>query len=124
MMDDAVNNNNVVNDSDELFREYKETKSVEVRNKIVSKYLYLSDILAKKFLNRGIDYEDIYQVASIALIKAVERFDPDKGVKFISFATPTIIGEIKRYFRTRVPLSEFPEEYMRFIRRLTMPGSH
>jgi len=49
MMDDAVNNNNVVNDSDELFREYKETKSVEVRNKIVSKYLYLSDILAKNF---------------------------------------------------------------------------
>ncbi|ABN54098.1 MAG TPA: SigB/SigF/SigG family RNA polymerase sigma factor [Hungateiclostridium thermocellum] len=108
MMDDAVNNNNVVNDSDELFREYKETKSVEVRNKIVSKYLYLSDILAKKFLNRGIDYEDIYQVASIALIKAVERFDPDKGVKFISFATPTIIGEIKRYFRDKGSVIRIP----------------
>ncbi|GAE88322.1 SigB/SigF/SigG family RNA polymerase sigma factor [Acetivibrio straminisolvens] len=108
MMDDTVNNNNVVNDDEELFKKYKETKSVKIRNEIVNKYLYLSDILAKKFLNRGIDYEDIYQVASIALIKAVERFDPDKGVKFISFATPTIIGEIKRYFRDKGSVIRIP----------------
>ncbi|HOM03465.1 MAG TPA: sigma-70 family RNA polymerase sigma factor [Acetivibrio sp.] len=108
MMDDTVNNNNAVNDNDELFKIYKETKSVEIRNKIVGKYLYLAEILAKKFLNRGIDYEDIYQVASIALIKAVERFEPDKGVKFISFATPTIIGEIKRYFRDKGSVIRVP----------------
>ena len=62
----------------------------------------------KKFLNRGIDYEDIYQVASIALIKAVERFDPEKGVKFSSFATPTLIGEIKRFFRDKASVIRIP----------------
>ncbi|RXE57546.1 SigB/SigF/SigG family RNA polymerase sigma factor [Acetivibrio mesophilus] len=108
MMHDIVNNNNAVNENDELFKRYKETKSVRVRNEIVGRYLYLSEILTKKFLNRGIDYEDIYQVASIALIKAVERFDPDKGVKFISFATPTIIGEIKRFFRDKGSVIRIP----------------
>jgi len=108
MMDDAVNNNNVVNDSDELFREYKETKSVEVRKQNCKQISLSFGHTCQKFLNRGIDYEDIYQVASIALIKAVERFDPDKGVKFISFATPTIIGEIKRYFRDKGSVIRIP----------------
>lgn len=108
MVHDMGDKNNTVNKTDELFERYKDTKSVELRNEIVSRYLYLSDILTKKFLNRGIDYEDIYQVASIALIKAVERFDPDKGVKFISFATPTIIGEIKRFFRDKGSVIRIP----------------
>ena len=92
---ESVNNN--AKHSEGLFEKYIETRSVEIRNEIVSRHLYLADIITKKFLNRGIDYEDIYQVASIALIKAVERFEPQKGVKFISFATPTIIGEIKDF---------------------------
>jgi RNA polymerase sigma-B factor len=91
----------VPNEEEKLFLEYKNNPSAEYRNVIVSKYLYLAEIISKKFLNRGIDYEDIYQIACIALIKAVERFSLDKGVKFISFATPTIVGEIKRYFRDK-----------------------
>jgi RNA polymerase sigma-B factor len=63
--------------------------------------MYLIDIITRKFINRGVEYEDLYQIASIALIKAVERFDLGKGVKFVSFATPTIVGEIKRYFRDK-----------------------
>ncbi len=70
--------------------------------------MYLAEIISKKFLNRGIDYEDIYQVACIALIKAVERFSTDKGVKFVSFATPTIIGEIKRFFRDKASVIRIP----------------
>ena len=72
-----------------------------LRNEIVEHYLYVVDILVKKYLNRGVDYEDLYQVGSMALIMAVERFDPSKGFEFSSFATPTIIGEIKRYFRDK-----------------------
>lgn len=53
MMHDIVNNNNAVNENDELFKRYKETKSVRVRNEIVGRYLYLSEILTKKFLNRA-----------------------------------------------------------------------
>lgn len=96
-------------DSDaELFRRYKEEKDESIRNEIVSRYLYLAEILAKKFINRGVDYDDIYQVACIALINAVERFDVNAEVKFASFATPTIIGEIKRYFRDKASVIRIP----------------
>ena len=83
----------------ELFCEYRETKSEDVRNTLVEQNLYLARILASKYVGRGIDFDDLYQVASYALTLAVERFDIDRGIQFASFATPTIIGEIKKYFR-------------------------
>ncbi len=96
-------------DNDEpLFKSYQKDKSVENRNHIVDSYLYLADIISKKFVNRGIDYEDLYQIACVALIKAVERFDINVGVKFVSFATPTIIGEIKRFFRDKASVIRIP----------------
>lgn len=85
----------------DLFDRYRETKSVELRNEIVEKHLYIVDILIKKYLNKGVDYEDLYQVGSMALVFAVERYDSTKGYEFTSFATPTVIGEIKRYFRDK-----------------------
>jgi RNA polymerase sigma-B factor len=86
---------------DALFAEYMESRNDETRNEIVENYLYLAEILSKKYTGRGIDYDDLYQVASMALLLAVERFDPSKGFAFPSFATPTIIGEIKKYFRDK-----------------------
>lgn len=88
-------------ESKELFKMFKETKDKAIRNELVNRYLYISEILAKKYINKGIDYEDIYQVASLGLIYAIERFDVDKGFEFSSFATPTVIGEIKKYFRDK-----------------------
>lgn len=85
----------------ELFKEYALTKNIEIRNELINRHLYIAEILSKKFLNKGIDYEDIYQVASLGLIYAIERFDITKGFEFSSFATPTIIGEIKKYFRDK-----------------------
>ncbi|MDR3071959.1 MAG: SigB/SigF/SigG family RNA polymerase sigma factor [Clostridiales Family XIII bacterium] len=85
----------------QLFQEYAKNRDTETRNRIVEYYLFLVDILVKKYLNKGIDYEDLYQVGSLALVFAVERFDSTKGFGFSSFATPTIIGEIKRYFRDK-----------------------
>ena len=87
------------NITEELFREYKEKNSPELRDEIVEKHLFLADILARKYTGRGVEYEDLFQVASYGLVLSVDRFDPDKGVLFNSFATPTIIGEIKKYFR-------------------------
>lgn len=95
-------------DDEELFLRYNKNSNVEYRNEIVKKYMYLAEIISKKFVNRGIDYEDIYQVACVALIKAVERFSIGKGVKFVSFATPTIIGEIKRFFRDKGSVIRVP----------------
>ncbi len=85
----------------ELFREYSLNKDIEIRNELVNRYLYIAEILSKKYINKGIDYEDIYQVASLGLIYAIERFDIGKGFEFSSFATPTIIGEIKKHFRDK-----------------------
>ncbi|MGI6727103.1 MAG: SigB/SigF/SigG family RNA polymerase sigma factor [Anaerovoracaceae bacterium] len=84
-----------------LFKEYSRTKDINIRNRIVENYLYMVDILIKRYINKGVDYDDLYQVGSMALVFAVERFDPNKGYEFTSFATPTIIGEIKRYFRDK-----------------------
>jgi RNA polymerase sigma-B factor len=85
----------------ELFRQYAETKNKDIRNDLVSRYLYIAEILSKKYVNKGIEYEDIYQVASLGLIYAIERFDLSRGFEFSSFATPTIIGEIKKHFRDK-----------------------
>ncbi len=85
----------------ELFREYAKTRDVALRNKIVEENLRLADILTRKYSGKGVDRDDLYQVASMGLVLAVERFDPSMGFEFTSFATPTIIGEIKRYFRDK-----------------------
>lgn len=85
----------------DLFNRYYKTKDIHLRNEIVESYLYMVDILIRKYLNKGVEYDDLYQVGAMALISAVERFDPSKGYEFSSFATPTIIGEIKKYFRDK-----------------------
>ena len=74
---------------------------IEKRNAIVEKNLYMVDILIRKYLSKGVEYDDLYQIGALALVAAVERFDPAKGFEFSSFATPTILGEIKKYFRDK-----------------------
>ena len=95
---------------EELLRKYRETGDIAIRNQIVEKYLYIASVLAKKFVGRGVEYDDLYQVASLALIKGVERFDERKGLKFSTFITPTITGEIKNYFRDRSRLVHLPRK--------------
>jgi len=92
----------------ELFERYSEDRDVTTRNDIVAKYQYLADIISRKFINRGVDMDDIYQVACVALINAVERFNVAEEVKFVSFATPTMVGEIKRYFRDKASVIRIP----------------
>ena len=87
--------------SEALFIEYAKTKQIDIRNFILERYLYLAEIIAKKYVGRGVEYDDLFQIASMSLVGAIERFDPSKGIKFQSFATPTLIGEIKNYFRDK-----------------------
>ncbi len=94
--------------TDELFRQYKETGDQSIRNQIVEKYLYIAEILAKKFVGRGVDYDDLKQVASLALLRGVDRFDPSLGMQFTTFITPTITGEIKNYFRDKSRIVKVP----------------
>ena len=92
----------------ELFRKYKESGDIAIRNQIVEKYLYIADILAKKFVGRGVEYDDLKQVASYALLRGVDRFDPSLGMQFTTFITPTITGEIKNYFRDKSRMVKLP----------------
>lgn len=94
----------------DLFKIYQESGDASARDKIVEKYLYVAQILAKKFVGRGIEYDDLYQVASLALLKGIDRFDPDMGIEFTTFITPTITGEIKNYFRDRSRLIKLPRK--------------
>ncbi len=92
----------------ELFIKYKETGDIAIRNQIAEKYLYIADILAKKFVGRGVEFDDLKQVASLALIKGIERFDPEMQMQFSTFITPTITGEIKNYFRDKSRVIKLP----------------
>ncbi len=86
-------------EADKLFREYRATGDINIRNKLVENYIYVAEILAKKFAGRGVEYDDLFQVASEALISGVEKFDPDMGTQFTTYITPTVTGLIKNYFR-------------------------
>lgn len=85
----------------ELFRCYKENGDEEARNQLVMNHLNLVRYLAAKFNNRGEPLEDLVQVGTIGLIKAIDRFEPERGLEFTTYATPTILGEIKRHFRDK-----------------------
>ncbi len=92
----------------ELFKRYKESGDVALRNQIAEKYLYIADILAKKFVGRGVEYDDLKQVAAYALLRGIDRFEPEMGMQFTTFITPTITGEIKNYFRDKSRLMKLP----------------
>jgi RNA polymerase sigma-B factor len=70
-----------------------------LRQQVVAAWMPMADRLAGRFRNRGEAVEDLKQVAALGLVKAVDRYDPDRGTAFASFAVPTVVGEIKRHFR-------------------------
>ncbi len=83
----------------ELFRRYKEEGDEEAREQLIVSHVNLVRYIAAKFKNRGEPLDDLIQVGTIGLIKAIDRFDPSRGLEFTTYATPTIMGEIKRHFR-------------------------
>lgn len=85
----------------ELFRLYKEKGDEEARDQLIVSHLNLVRFLASKFKNRGEPLDDLVQVGTVGLIKAIDRFDPERGLEFTTYATPTILGEIKRHFRDK-----------------------
>jgi RNA polymerase sigma-B factor len=85
--------------SAELFKRWQGDRDRRARDTLIERFLPLARNLARRYAASNEPYDDLVQVASLGLVKAVERFDPDRGFAFTSFAVPTIVGELKRYFR-------------------------
>lgn len=83
----------------DLFERYVATRDVHLRDEIVDRTAWIAIRSARRFANRGEPLDDLLQVARLGLLKAIERFDPSHGHHFAAFATPTILGELRRYFR-------------------------
>jgi len=102
----------------ELFLEYSKKRDTETRDKIFEEYMYIAEILSKKYTNKGVDFDDIYQIACIGLLYAIDRFDIERGFEFSSFATPTILGEIKKYFRDKTWTMKIPRRIQELSKKV------
>jgi RNA polymerase sigma-B factor len=85
----------------ERFRLLRETEDPRLRDELIEEHLWLARHCARRFADKGEARDDLEQVASLALVKSVDRFDPTFGVRFSTFAVPTITGELRRHFRDR-----------------------
>jgi RNA polymerase sigma-B factor len=83
----------------DLLAGYATTRDPDVRDEIVATTMWIATRSARRFVDRGEPFDDLVQVARIGLIKAIDRFDPSHGVHFGAYATPTIMGELRRHFR-------------------------
>ena len=117
-----------MNESDKLLlRRYHEEGDLQAREQLIEQYMSLVRSLARRYSYRGEQLEDLVQIGAIGLIKAIDRFDLERGVELTTYATPNIIGEIKRHFRdkgwsVRVPrgLQELNVKLSRLIEELTV----
>jgi RNA polymerase sigma-B factor len=110
-----------------LLRRYHEQGDLAAREQLIEQYMSLVRSLARRYSYRGEQLEDLVQIGAIGLIKAIDRFDVNRGVELTTYATPNIIGEIKRHFRdrgwsVRVPrgLQELNIQLSRLLEELTV----
>jgi RNA polymerase sigma-B factor len=110
-----------------LLRRYHEQGDLQAREQLIEQYMSLVRSLARRYAYRGEQFDDLVQIGAIGLIKAIDRFDVNRGVELTTYATPNIIGEIKRHFRdrswaVRVPrgLQELNVQLSKLIEQLTV----
>lgn len=109
-------------EADDLFREYARSRDHAVMARLVVENLPLSQAVARKFQGQGVEKDDLEQVAAMALMQAIERFDPERGLQFSTFALPTIAGSVRNYLRDRgstIRLTRSLREQLTKLRRVS-----
>ena len=109
-------------EADDLFREYARSRDHAVMARLVEENLPLRQAVARKFQGRGVEKDDLEQVAAMALMQAIERFDPERGLQFSTFALPTIAGSVRNYLRDRggtIRLTRSLREQLTKLRRVS-----
>lgn len=103
---------------DDLFAEYAQTRDLNIRNEIIAGHLYIADYVARRFAGRGVEYDDLYQAAALALINAAERYEPGKGATFSTYAVATLTGVLKNYFRDKSRIMRLPRSAAELLPRI------
>ena len=93
-----------------LLERYAASRDPALRDELFEHYLPLARAVARKFSGRGVETEDLEQVAGMALLKALERFDPARGFRFVTYAVPTITGDVRNYLRDKSGLMRMPRD--------------
>ncbi|MEG1570900.1 MAG: sigma-70 family RNA polymerase sigma factor, partial [Clostridia bacterium] len=93
-----------------LLERYAQHRDTALRDELVEAYLPLAKAIARKFMGRGVDVEDLEQVAGIALFKAIERYEPERGYRFVTYAVPTITGDVRNYLRDKGSILRIPRD--------------
>lgn len=109
-------------ETDDLFREYARSRDHAVMARLVEENLPLSQAVARKCQGQGVEKDDLEQVAAMALMQAIERFDPERGLQFSTFALPTIAGSVRNYLRDRgstIRLTRSLREQLTKLRRVS-----
>lgn len=102
-----------------LLERYAASRSPALRDELFEHYLPLARAVARKFSGRGVETEDLEQVAGMALLKALERFDPARGFRFVTYAVPTITGDVRNYLRDKSGLMRMPRDMRQRLYQMT-----
>ena len=102
-----------------LLERYAASHDPSIRDELFEAYLPLARAVARKFAGRGVETEDLEQVAGLALLKALERFEPARGFRFVTYAVPTITGDVRNYLRDRSGLMRMPRDTRQRLYQMT-----
>jgi len=93
-----------------MLERYAATRDTALRDELFEQYLPLARAVAREFIGRGAELEDLEQVAAMALLKALERFEPERGYRFVTYAVPTITGDVRNHLRDKSGLMRMPRD--------------
>lgn len=103
----------------QTFQKYAATRDRQLRDELFEAFMPLCASIAGKFTGRGAAREDLEQVAGIALLKALERYEPDRNLRFVTYAVPTITGEVRNYLRDKGALMRLPRNARQLLYQMT-----